>query len=97
MPWIAAIPYDDADDRLRRLYDRVAGPGGHVDNIMAMHSLRPHTMEGHLSLYKNVLHVVRENQLVPATGRTTLLVGDQPLIIEAGCDRQPCHTFQHAT
>lgn len=56
MPWIATIPYDDADDRLRRLYDRVAGPGGHVDNIMAMHSLRPHTMEGHLSLYKNVLH-----------------------------------------
>lgn len=56
MSWIATVEYEDADDRLRRLYDRIAGPGGHVDNIMAMHSLRPHTMEGHLALYKNVLH-----------------------------------------
>lgn len=56
MAWIATVAYDDADERLRRLYDRVAGPGGDVDNIMTMHSLRPHTMEGHLALYKNVLH-----------------------------------------
>ncbi len=56
MSWIAVVAYDDADDRLKRLYDRVAGPGGNVDNIMAMHSLRPHTMEGHMALYKNVLH-----------------------------------------
>ncbi|PZS36584.1 MAG: alkylhydroperoxidase [Pseudonocardiales bacterium] len=56
MTWIATVAYDDADDRVRRLYDRVAGPGGNVDNIMMVHSLRPHTMEGHLALYKNVLH-----------------------------------------
>lgn len=56
MAWIATVTYEDADDRVRRLYDRVAGPGGAVDNIMAMHSLRPHTMEGHMTLYKNVLH-----------------------------------------
>lgn len=56
MPWIATIAYEDADDRLKKLYDRVKGPGNNVDNIMMMHSLRPHTMEGHMTLYKYVLH-----------------------------------------
>ncbi|MCF6305427.1 MAG: peroxidase-related enzyme, partial [Rhodobacteraceae bacterium] len=27
-----------------------------VDNIMMMHSLRPHSMEGHMAIYKYVLH-----------------------------------------
>ncbi len=56
MPWIDTVPYERAEGRLRRLYDRVKGPGDNVDNIMMMHSLRPHTMEGHMALYKNVLH-----------------------------------------
>ena len=56
MSWIDIIPYDSADARLRRLYDRVAGPDGHIDNILRVHSLRPHTLEGHLGLYKATLH-----------------------------------------
>ena len=56
MSWIRTIPYQAATGRLRRLYDRVSGPGGNVDNIMMVHSLRPHHMEGHMVLYKNVLH-----------------------------------------
>ena len=56
MPWIETVPYEQAEGRLRRLYDRVKGPGGNVDNIMMMHSLRPHSMEGHMALYKQVLH-----------------------------------------
>ncbi len=56
MPWIETIPYDEADGRLKRLYDRVKGPDDNVDNIMMMHSLRPHTMEGHMAIYKYVLH-----------------------------------------
>ena len=56
MPWIATVAYEDASGRLRVLYDRVKGPGDNVDNIMMMHSLRPHTMEGHMTLYKYVLH-----------------------------------------
>jgi uncharacterized peroxidase-related enzyme len=56
MPWIDTVSYDDAEGRLRRLYDRVKGPGDHVDNIMMMHSLRPHSMEGHMTLYKYLLH-----------------------------------------
>ena len=54
--WITHVPYDVADGRLKQLYDRVKGPGNNVDNIMLAHSLRPHSMEGHMTLYKNVLH-----------------------------------------
>ena len=56
MSWIKTIPFDEATGRLKRLYDRVTGPDGNVDNIMMAHSLRPHSMEGHMALYKNVLH-----------------------------------------
>ena len=56
MPWIDTVTYDDADDNLRKLYDRVTGPNRNVDNIMMMHSLRPHTMEGHMAIYKATIH-----------------------------------------
>ena len=56
MPWIDSVPYEQSTGRLRQLYDRVKGPGDNVDNIMMMHSLRPHSMEGHMALYKQVLH-----------------------------------------
>ncbi|MBE7636225.1 peroxidase-related enzyme [Sneathiella sp. P13V-1] len=56
MAWIEVIPYEAAKGRLKKLYDRVKGPDNNVDNIMMSHSLRPHTMEGHMALYKYVLH-----------------------------------------
>jgi uncharacterized peroxidase-related enzyme len=56
MPWIRTIPYTLATGKLKMLYDRVKGPGDNVDNIMMMHSLRPHSMEGHMAIYKYVLH-----------------------------------------
>jgi uncharacterized peroxidase-related enzyme len=56
MPWIDTIPYAQSTGRLRRLYDRVKGPGDNIDNVMMIHSLRPHSMEGHMALYKHVLH-----------------------------------------
>lgn len=56
MSWIKTIPYDDATGKLKTLYDRVKGPDDNVDNIMMAHSLRPHTMEGHMAIYKHVLH-----------------------------------------
>jgi uncharacterized peroxidase-related enzyme len=56
MTWISTISYDDADGALRKLYDRVKGPDNNVDNIMMAHSLRPHSMQGHMTLYKYVLH-----------------------------------------
>lgn len=56
MSWIETIPYEQAEGRLKVLYDRIVGPNGNVDNIMMAHSLRPHSMEGHMHLYKYVLH-----------------------------------------
>ena len=56
MPWIKTISYEDATGKLKALYDRVKGPDNNVDNIMMMHSLRPHSMEGHMAIYKYVLH-----------------------------------------
>ena len=56
MTWIRTIPYEEATGGLLKLYGRIKGPGDNVDNIMLAHSLRPHTMEGHMALYKNVLH-----------------------------------------
>ncbi len=56
MTYIKTISYDDSTGRLRQLYDRVKGPDNNVDNIMMAHSLRPHTMDGHMAIYKYVLH-----------------------------------------
>jgi len=56
MSWIKTIAYEEATGRLKKLYDRVKGRDNNVDNIMMMHSLRPHTMEGHMAIYKYVLH-----------------------------------------
>lgn len=56
MSWITTIPYGRATGKLKMLYDRVKGPDNNVDNIMMAHSLRPHTMEGHMAIYKHVLH-----------------------------------------
>ena len=47
MSWIKTIPFDEATGKLKQLYKRVTGPNNNVDNIMAVHSLRPHSMEGH--------------------------------------------------
>jgi len=56
MTWIKHIPYEQAQGKLLKLYNRVKGPDNNVDNIMLAHSLRPHSMEGHMALYKYVLH-----------------------------------------
>ena len=56
MTWIHTITYDDSAGELRQLYDRIKGPNNNVDNIMLAHSLRPHSMQGHMTLYKYVLH-----------------------------------------
>lgn len=56
MSWIRLIPFNEAEGKLKRLYQKVTGPSNNVDNIMMVHGLRPHTMTGHMALYKNVLH-----------------------------------------
>ena len=54
--WIKMVPVAEAGGVLKEMYDKVMTPHGTVDNVMRAHSLRPHTMAGHLALYKSVLH-----------------------------------------
>jgi uncharacterized peroxidase-related enzyme len=54
--WIDTVEPECAEGELKTLYDQVRTPHGTVDNVMKAHSLRPHTLEGHLVLYKSVLH-----------------------------------------
>ena len=56
MSWIEIVSYAGAGSKLRTIYDRVKGPDGKVDNVLMVHGLRPHTLEGHMALYKQVLH-----------------------------------------
>ena len=54
--WIEIIGEDAAPDGLKRYYDLARTPNGTVDNVMKVHGLRPHTMAGHVALYRSVLH-----------------------------------------
>ena len=54
--WIHMIADEDAYPTLKQMLDKVRTPHGTVDNVMRVHSLRPHTMEGHVVLYRSVLH-----------------------------------------
>ncbi|HEY7699257.1 MAG TPA: alkylhydroperoxidase [Vicinamibacteria bacterium] len=54
--WIRVIPYEESEGELRRIYDVVKGASDHLDNVVKVHSLRPHTLEGHYALYRSVLH-----------------------------------------
>jgi alkylhydroperoxidase family enzyme len=56
MSWIKTIDHSEADANLKRMYDHVKGPDNNVDNVLKTHSLRPHTLAGHMTLYKSVLH-----------------------------------------
>ena len=50
------IPEAEATGALKDMYEQAMTPHGTVDNVMKVHSLRPHTMHGHVTLYKSVLH-----------------------------------------
>ena len=56
MSWIKTIEFEEAKGKLKRLYDRVKGPNNTIDHVLKIHSLRPHSLEGHMVLYKNVIH-----------------------------------------
>jgi len=56
MSWIKTISYEAASASLKKIYDKIKGPDNNIDNVLLIHSLRPHTLMGHMTLYKNVLH-----------------------------------------
>jgi len=56
MAFIDVVPPQKASGRLEKIYKRIQAPDGQVDNVLQVHSLRPHTLEGHMAIYKAVLH-----------------------------------------
>jgi len=56
MAFIDVVSPQQATGRLEKIYKRVRDPQGQVDNVLQVHSLRPHTLEGHMAVYKAVLH-----------------------------------------
>jgi uncharacterized peroxidase-related enzyme len=85
MSWIRTITYDEATGKLKELYDRIKGPDVNIDNIMLAHSLRPHTMEGHMALYKHVLHHASNTlptSYLEATGLYVSILNDCEYCIE---------------
>ncbi len=56
MSWIKVIPFEEATGKLKSIYKKIKGPNDQIDNVLSIHSLRPHTLVGHMSIYKNTLH-----------------------------------------
>ncbi|MDF1586446.1 carboxymuconolactone decarboxylase family protein [Marinimicrococcus flavescens] len=54
--WIEMIGDEQASGRLKELLDKARTPHGTVDTVMRVHSLRPESMNGHVVLYRSVLH-----------------------------------------
>lgn len=62
MAFIEVVSPGQASGQLEKIYRLVQSPGGQVDNVLQIHSLRPHTLKGHMAIYKAALHHSR-NQL----------------------------------
>lgn len=56
MAFIEVIAPQQAEAKLAKLYRMIQAPDGQVDNVLQAHSLRPHTLQGHMAIYKAVLH-----------------------------------------
>ena len=54
--WIRMITDAEADEELLDALSLSRTPHGTVDNVLRVHSLRPATMRGHMTLYRAVLH-----------------------------------------
>lgn len=89
MTWIGTVPYEESTGYLREIYDQVKGPRGNIDNVMRVHSLRPHTMEGHSALYRSVLH--QSDYELPAWFLEALGVYTS---MTNGCDYSVAHHFE---
>ncbi len=61
MAFIKVISPQQANGRLEKIYRLVQSADGQVDNVLQIHSLRPHTLEGHMAIYKAALHHSRNN------------------------------------
>ena len=52
MAWIRVINEPEADGALGQVYRKIEAEVGRVANILKVHSLRPETLDAHLTLYR---------------------------------------------
>lgn len=55
MAWINIIQEDEAQGKLKELYDKYAEPSGEVDNILKIHSLNVKSLKAHYDLYAHLM------------------------------------------
>ncbi len=63
MAWIEEIPEAEGmarGDKLARLYKALLVPEhGVVENVLKVHGIIPETLDGHLRLYRSIMHTPR--------------------------------------
>ena len=90
--WIDVVePGEPSSPLLEEMYRRVRTPHGTVDNVMKVHSLRPRTMEGHVALYRSVLH---SDELVLPLWFLEVLASYVSIV--NGCEYSLSHHFDNA-
>lgn len=66
MAWIETIDETDADEPLKKIYNKLKKKRGKVANILKIHSLLPKTMHDHMQLYNDIMFnkskISRENK-----------------------------------
>jgi uncharacterized peroxidase-related enzyme len=55
MAWIKMIAENEAEGKLKELYEKYAEPSGGVDNILKIHSLNVKSMKTHFELYAHLM------------------------------------------
>jgi len=55
MSWIHEVPYEQADSKLKPVYDRLIAQRGKISNILKVHSLNPQALQDHLNLYMGLM------------------------------------------
>lgn len=56
MVWIRITQPESAQGSLATSYRKLGAPPARLDQIILAHSERPHTLDGHMALYRAVLH-----------------------------------------
>lgn len=55
MPFIKVIDQNEAEGKLKEVYDEIISTRGKLSNIMSIHSLNPDSMIKHMELYKTLM------------------------------------------
>lgn len=55
MPWIKQVDENDAEGKLKEVYENLTSNRGKISNIMKVHSLDPDTMKNHLDMYMSIM------------------------------------------